>query len=161
MVQPQQLLPVRVYQGDRRIMVADPLPGLEPEDISVTVSGDTITIHGARRGPRQGRQGARDLMAAAWATGPSHRHVSLPQPVHSALTNATYGNGVLVLVRPKRAPGPGVPDGGAAIRLDVVGATRGQRVEHTGHELRQTTTLAHRQHLQEAARQAKPPQHRE
>ena len=83
MAQQQQSVPVRVYQGPGRVMVAAPLPGLEPADISVTVSGDRLTIRGAVRGPHQGE---RDLTAAEWAIGPYHREVRLPHPVQSALT---------------------------------------------------------------------------
>jgi HSP20 family protein len=152
MVQQQQTVRVRVYQGRGRIMVAAPLPGLEPADIAVTVSGDRLTIRGALRGPHQDE---RDLTAAEWASGPYHREVHLPHPVQSALTNATYGNGVLVLVLPKRAPG--TPDTAAEIHLEVTGTTRGQRVGHSGHDLHRTTTQAHRRQMDQATRQARAP----
>jgi HSP20 family protein len=144
-----QTVPVRVYQGNGRIMVAAPLPGMEPADISVTVCGDKLTIHGALRGPRQDQ---RDLMTNEWAIGPYFREVNLRQPVHSALTNATYGNGVLVVVLPKRLPG--TPDTDAEIRLEVIAATRGQRVGHSGHDMHETTTLMHREQQDAAVRQA-------
>lgn len=149
MTQAAQTVPVRVYQGDGRIMVASPLPGMEPADISVMVSGNKLTIHGARRGPHQDE---RDLMTAEWAVGPYFREVSLRHPVHSALTNATYGNGVLVVVLPKRAPG--TPDAGAEIRLDVIDATRGQRVGHSGHDMHETSTLMHRDQMDATIRRA-------
>ena len=91
-------VPVRMYQVDDRIMVAAPMPGLEPENISVTIAGVHLTIRGEERGPGQHE---RDLMLVEWTIGPYYREVLLPQPVNGALTNATYGNGVLVLVMPK------------------------------------------------------------
>jgi HSP20 family molecular chaperone IbpA len=150
--QPQQTVPVRVYQGAGRIMAAAPLPGMEPADSSVTVSGDALTIRGARRGPLQD---ARDLIAAEWAVGPYRREVRLQHPADGARTNATCGNGVLVPVLPERRPG--TPDAGAEIRLESVAATRGQRVGHSGHDLHPTTTLAHRRRMDEARRRAKHP----
>ena len=150
MMQPQQSVPVRVYQSEGRIMVAAALPGMEPVDISVTVSGDALTIRAARRGPHQA---ARDLSAAEWTTGPFRRDVSLQHPVDSARTNATYGNGVLVLVLAKRSPG--TPDAGAEIRMEAVAPARGQWVGHTGHDLHPTTTQAHRQRMSAAPDRAR------
>jgi HSP20 family protein len=132
-------VPVRVYQSSDRLMVAAPLPGLEPADIAVRVAGDTLTIHGDVRGVHQEE---RDLLAAEWSIGPYHRELRLPRPVDGARANATYGNGVLVLVLPKLAA-DGAPVE-AEFRLQVVDAPRGQRVGHQGHDLSPTTTDAHR-----------------
>src|SRR5919106_5259395 len=92
-----QPLPVRVYEGDGRVMVAAPMPGLAPQDISISVAGDHVTIHGALRGPHQDE---RTLSVAEWAVGPYHRDLTLLQPVDGTRANATYGNGVLVLALP-------------------------------------------------------------
>jgi HSP20 family protein len=145
----EQLVPVRMYQGDDRLMVAAPMPGLEPENISVIIRGDTVTIRGEYRGPHQED---RDLLIAEWATGPYYRELQLPQPVDGARTNATYGNGVLVLVMPKLAPGSGGHDG--EFHLQVVTATRGERVGHAGRDLHDTSTEAHLRQLDEHARRA-------
>jgi HSP20 family protein len=142
-------VPVRVYQSSDRLMVAAPLPGLEPEDIAVRVAGDTLTIHGDVRGIRQEE---RDLLAAEWSIGPYHRELQLPQPVDGARANATYGNGVLVLVLPKLAA-DGAPVE-AEFRLQVVDAPRGQRVGHHGHDLSPTTTEAHRRQTEEVVTRA-------
>jgi HSP20 family protein len=132
-------VPVRVYQSSDRLMVAAPLPGLEPEDIAVRLAGDTLEINGDVRGVRQAE---RDLLVAEWSIGPYHRELRLPQPVDGARANATYGNGVLVLVLPKLEAGGAPVD--AEFRLQVVDAPRGQRVGHHGHDLSPTTTDAHR-----------------
>ena len=81
-----QSLPLRVYRTDHRIMVVAPMPGLEPTDISITVTGERVTIQGRERGPHQHD---RDLVLAQWAIGPYEGHVALPEPVEGALTNAT------------------------------------------------------------------------
>lgn len=134
-----QALPVRIYQSAARLMIAAPMPGLEPSDISVTIEPDRVVIHGAQRGPHQHDL---ELLLAEWTFGPYHREVSLAHPVQGALANATYGNGVLVLSLPKMKPGePGVP---AEIRLQPVDATRGERVGHVGRAMRALTTEEHR-----------------
>ena len=93
-----QVLPVRVYQTEARIMLTAPMPGLEPEDIAVRIDGTRVVVHGEERGPHQ-----RDvpLVIAESAIGPYHRELDLSEPVDGSLTNATYGNGVLVLSMPK------------------------------------------------------------
>jgi HSP20 family protein len=142
-------VPVRIYQSGDRLMVAAPLPGLEPADIAVSVAGDTLTIHGDVRGVRQEE---RDLLSAEWSIGPYERELQLPQPVDGARANATYGNGVLVLALPKLTAGSAPVD--AAFRLEVVDAPRGQRVGHHGHDLSPTTTEAHRRQAEAVAARA-------
>jgi HSP20 family protein len=136
-----ETVPVRIYHIDDRIMVAAPLPGLEPADIRVSIAGTCVTIDGKERGPHQHE---RDLLVAEWTIGPYHREVILPQPVDGALANATYGNGVLVLALPKLALGqPTVP---TEFRLQAVGeTTHGEWVGHSGSTIVPTTTEDHQQ----------------
>lgn len=144
MTHPQQqtkTVPVRMYQIDDRIMVAAPLPGLEPADISVTIAGARVTIRGEERGPGQHE---RDLLLAEWTIGPYYREIMLPQPVNGALTNATYGNGVLVIAMPKIAYEQ--PDTAAEFQLQAIGATtHGERIGHSGSMISPTTTQDHQQ----------------
>ena len=69
-----QSIPVRVYDRGQLIVLAAPLPGLEPEDISVTVANNKILISGEERGPRQH---GTDLIMDEWTIGPYHREISL------------------------------------------------------------------------------------
>ena len=135
---PAQPLPLRVYYTSHRIMVAAPMPGLEPSDIAISVTGDHVTIHGRERGPHQHD---RALLLAQWSVGPYDGEVALSEPVDGSLTNATYGNGVLVLAMPKAKDGrPGVA---AEIRLESIDATRGERVGHVSRAVRPATTEEH------------------
>lgn len=45
-----QKIPVRIYNRDQHIILAAPLPGLEAENISVTVAGNKVAIIGEERG---------------------------------------------------------------------------------------------------------------
>jgi HSP20 family protein len=143
----QQSVPVQIHQAEGRLVLAAPMPGLEPEDISVTVAGDRVTIRGEYRGSRQEKG---DLLVSEWTIGPYYRDIVLPQPVDGVLTNASYGNGVLVLSMPKVAQGQRASH--AEFQLEVVEATRGQRVGHTGSDIQPTTTQEHRQKMDQAAR---------
>ena len=137
-----QSIPVRIHQTDDHLVLAAPMAGLNAQDISVAVAGEKVRIRGAYRGPGQA---TRDLVRVEWTVGPYSRDVLLPHPVNGELTNATYGNGVLVLSMPKLEPWQEVT--GAEFCLEVVEATRGQRVGHTGSGIRPTTTREHRQKM--------------
>jgi HSP20 family protein len=124
--QQAQTVPVQVHQAEKRLVLAAPMPGLEPQDILVTISGDHVTIRGDARGSRQDQP---EVLISEWTIGPYERAVVLPQPVDGVLTNATYGNGVLVLSMPTLAPGQ--QEGATEFRLDPITGTRGQRIGHS------------------------------
>ncbi|BCL77692.1 hypothetical protein ccbrp13_01570 [Ktedonobacteria bacterium brp13] len=47
----QQPIPLKVYRADQRLMIAAPMPGLEPENIVVEVTADgNVFLHGELRG---------------------------------------------------------------------------------------------------------------
>jgi HSP20 family protein len=144
--QSQQTVPVQIHQTDALIVLAAPMPGLEPQDISVVIAGDKVTIRGNYRGSRQETE---DLLISEWTIGPYVREIVLPQPVNGPLTNATYGNGILVLAMPKMERGSG--ESYTEFKLEVVEATVGQRIGHTGSELRPTTTEEHRHRMDETS----------
>jgi hypothetical protein len=87
--------------------------------------------------------------------GSYYRELVLPQPVNGMLTNATYGNGVLVLSMPKLVPG--TPGEDMEFRLETIKNTRGQRIGHTGSDRKPTTTQARHQARSQARRQTERP----
>jgi len=133
-----QTIPVRIYNADEHLVLAAPLPGLEPENISVTLAGNKVSIMGEERGPGQHR---RDVIMDEWTIGPYYREVTLPQPVDGKLTNATYGNGVLVLSMPKHEGNQPVSD--ASFRLHPVEATHGERIGHAGTDVHPQAAAQH------------------
>jgi len=137
-----------MHQTPDLLVLAAPMPGLEPEDITVTVSSDHLTISGEYRGSRHNQP---EVLLAEWTVGPYYREVILPQLVDGELANATYGNGVLVLSMPKLAPG--AQGSNTEFRLQALTDTRGQRVGHTGAQIKPTTTQARGQHRTQANRQ--------
>jgi HSP20 family molecular chaperone IbpA len=125
-----QTIPVRIYDRDKHIILAAPLPGLEAENISVVVGGDRVVISGEERGPRQHGP---DVVLAEWSIGPYYREISLHQAVKGPLTNATYGNGVLVLSMPKGDQSEVETE--ANFKLHPISATRGEWIGHIGSEI--------------------------
>jgi len=140
--QQPQTVPLQVHQADGRLVLAAPMPGLEAEDISVIISGNRVILRGEYRGSRQNQP---EILISEWTMGPYYREALLPQPVDGALTNATYGNGVLVLSMPMLQSGE--QGGYTEFQLEADKGARGQRVGYTGSDIQPTTSRKHHQRL--------------
>ena len=96
------LAPVDVYQTDEAIVVQATLPGVKPEDIDISVTGDTLTIRGevkqeAGNGNGNGRQyHVRERRYSRFA-----RSLTLPSMVDAGKAEAEVENGILTLTIPK------------------------------------------------------------
>ena len=137
--QPEQTVPVQLHQAQGLLVLAAPMPGLEPQDISVSIHNDQVTIRGDYRGSRHDQPGT---LPSEWTMGPYYREVSLPQPVSGGLSSATYGNGVLVLAMPTLEPG--VQENVTAFQLEADTGTRGQRVGYQGSVIEPTMPTQNR-----------------
>jgi HSP20 family protein len=133
-----QRIPVRIHRSNDRITLSAPMPGLAPEDIMVTITDNRVRVRGEDHSPGQHDL---DFILNEWTIGPYDREVTLPEPVRGDLANATYGNGVLVLSLPKAQAGQEASE--ASFRLQPVTATHGERVAHSGTEMRPRTTAEH------------------
>ncbi len=131
-----ETIPVKVYRGTNRLVIAAPMAGLEPEDILVEVTADgQLGLHGLVRGELKGEK---EVQLDEWNPGPYHRRLALPTAVDGELANVTYGNGVLVVALPlaqKTRP--------ARLTLDTIGPGRGERVGSHGSPARPTTAAEH------------------
>jgi len=126
MQQAQQRVPVKVYKSDDRLMVAAPMPGLEPQDIRVRLdAAGELVIEGAARGAFKGDK---EVLQDEWNAGPYQRSLTLATPVDAAAANVTYENGVLVVTMP-------VSDSfrAGSLSLERVGPTEGKRYGNAGH----------------------------
>src|SRR5947209_20159241 len=93
-----QQIPVKMYRTSDRLMVAAPMPGMEPEDILVEITGDGhLILHGALRALLKD---VKELLIDEWSVGDYHREMALPDAVDGEHANVTYGNGVLVVALP-------------------------------------------------------------
>lgn len=124
-VEPQSV-PIKMYRSEDRLMVAVPMPGVEPEDIAVEVTPEgRMVLDGALRGTLKG---IKELLVDEWSIGGYHRELSLPLAVNADLANLTYGNGVLVIALPlaeRMHP--------AVLGLSTLEPTRGLRAGNAGH----------------------------
>ncbi|HXG42283.1 MAG TPA: Hsp20/alpha crystallin family protein [Dehalococcoidia bacterium] len=124
-------VPVNLYRSDRRLILAAPLPGVEPEDIEVEVTPHSVTFRTRVRGVRQNNK---EYITREWEIGSHERTVPLPETIDPQRANVSYGNGVLAVVMPQVQTAPG--EGRRLFRLHKVRWARGQFVGHQGQELR-------------------------
>src|SRR5215211_1674311 len=130
--QPQRV-PIKMYSTDDRLMVAAPMPGLQPEDIQVEITGEgRLVLHGQLRGTLKG---VKDLLIAEWSVGDYHREIELPMGVDGQMTNVTYDNGVLVVAMPISEQLRS-----ATLQLETTGRARGQHAGSTGSNIQPTST---------------------
>ncbi len=121
-----QQIPVKVYRTADRLMVAAPMPGLEPEDVLVQVTDDGhLILQGELRGMLKN---VKELLIDEWSVGEYYRDLPLPNAVDGMHANVTYGNGVVVVVLPISNQTTG-----ANLTVETVGPARGQQVGNTGH----------------------------
>jgi HSP20 family protein len=149
-----QHIPVKVYRTPTRLMVAAPMPGIEPEDIVVDITAEGKLIVQSRW--RGELKGMKDELLNEWRPGGYRRELTLPDAVDGELTNVTYGNGVLVIALPvAKQTRP------ARLTLEAMGPTRGERARSAGHPIRPHTikrkwiTLS-AQHVDGSVSQAAP-----
>jgi HSP20 family protein len=123
-----QQIPVKMYRTPDRLMVAAPMPGMEPEDILVEITANGMLIlHGALRGILKD---AKEVLIDEWSVGDYHRELGLPDTVDGEHANVTYGNGVLVVAMPiddEMIPG--------RLTLQTIGPAHGEHVGNIGHGL--------------------------
>lgn len=90
-----------VVETEDAIRCSIELPGMELDDIDVTVENDVLTISGERKHTREEhvKDGGFRLFERRW--GRFERRLSLPQGTDTERVKARYENGVLEVVLPK------------------------------------------------------------
>jgi len=109
--------PVDVYEDESSYFIEASLPGMKPAEISVTATGDTITIHAAteyddkREKPAEEKQAkkAGGYVRRERYTGEVTRIIELPTAFSPDKIKATYKHGVLSLEIPKTGEGKPMP----------------------------------------------------
>lgn len=98
-----------IAQNDREVVVRAEIPGVEPQDLEITITGNRLTIAGEKREVHE--QQDKDFYHAESRYGSFERIVELPEGVDPEQVTAEHANGVLT------------------IRLSKPAATASRRVE--------------------------------
>jgi len=92
-------LAVDVYETDDAVVVKSAIPGVKPEDIDVSITGDTLTIKGETQAEEEVKE--ENYFRRERRYGSFSRSVAIPLPVVAAKAEAEFENGVLTLTLPK------------------------------------------------------------
>ena len=88
-----------VYQTPSEVVVKATLPGLKPEDVSIDVTGETLTIKGETKAEQEIKK--EDYLYQERHYGTFSRSVVLPSGLKPDKAEATMEDGVLNLTIPK------------------------------------------------------------
>lgn len=95
-----------IKETDKEINVSAELPGMDVDDIDITMTGNTLTIKGEKKHKKE-EKGER-FYRSERSYGSFRRSIPLPEEVEEDNIEATYKQGVLNVKMPKR---PGAEKG--------------------------------------------------
>jgi HSP20 family protein len=81
-----------------KLVIRAEVPGVDPKDIDVTVTGDQLTIRGTRE--QSVDEQSRNFIHREFSYGSFERIVRLPGGINAEDVKASYNNGVLELTVP-------------------------------------------------------------
>lgn len=92
-------LAVDVYETEDAVVVKSAIPGVKPEDIDISLTGDTLTIKGETKFEEQVNE--ENYVRREMSYGSFSRSLSVPASVVTDEAEAEFENGVLTLTLPK------------------------------------------------------------
>ncbi len=92
---------IDVTENDKAYKITAELPGMEAEDVDVTVSGDMLTIKGEKRQENEKKDG--DYYLCERSFGSFQRSLALPAGVDRDKISSELSKGVLTVTLPKTA----------------------------------------------------------
>lgn len=90
---------IDVTETDKALTISSELPGLEPNDIDISLDRDVLTIRGEKRAEKE-EKGARHYRLER-SYGSFSRSIRLPSEVEAEKIDATFKRGVLKIKLPK------------------------------------------------------------
>jgi len=92
-------LALDMYETDNEVVVTASLPGVKPEDVDVTITGDTLCIRGEVKS--EAKVEKTSYLRQERRFGAFSRTIALPIPIQSDKAEAKFKDGVLTLSIPK------------------------------------------------------------
>lgn len=89
---------IESYIEDDKLVVRADLPGIDPKNVEITVTGDTLTIKGSREDKREEKE--RNFVFKEVGYGSFERSIKLPDGIKAEDIKASYKDGVLELTAP-------------------------------------------------------------
>ena len=92
-------LAMDVYETKDDVVVKAALPGVKPEEVAVTITGNTLNISGESKAENESKE--KDCVRKELRYGSFSRTVTLPTGLKGDKAEATFENGMLTLRIPK------------------------------------------------------------
>ncbi len=94
-----EITPIDMYQTANEVVLKAALPGAKPEEVDITITGNTLTIQGETKADEKVKQ--EDYYYHEQRYGAFSRSIALPQGLNTEKTEANFEDGVLTLTIPK------------------------------------------------------------
>lgn len=95
----EETLAIDVYEKPDSVVVKTAVPGVKPEDIDITIVGNTLTIAGETKAEEKVEE--ENYIRRERRYGRFSRSISLPSGVQGEKAEATFEGGLLTLTIPK------------------------------------------------------------
>lgn len=92
-------LAVDMYETDDAVVVKSTVPGIKPEDLDISITGDTLTIKGETKAEKEVK--GENYIRRERRYGSFSRSLTIPVLIVSDKAEAEFENGVLTLTLPK------------------------------------------------------------
>ena len=92
-------LALDMYETDDAVVVKSAIPGIDPDDIDISVTGDTLTIKGETKAEEEVEE--ENYIRRERRYGSFARTVTIPTSVLAGKAEAEFENGILTLTLPK------------------------------------------------------------
>jgi HSP20 family protein len=92
--------PLDLYQNNDNVVAVVELPGMQKEEIEISLHDGTLTIGGERRKEITGKNGEKSERSERFV-GKFRRSITLPSRVDANKVSATYRDGILTVTLPK------------------------------------------------------------
>ena len=92
-------VPLDVIQDGDNIVVRASMPGIKPDDISVTIENDVLTVKGKTESEGEVKDGS--YLMRERRSGMFHRALRLPDTIDVDNADTSYENGVVSITFPK------------------------------------------------------------
>jgi HSP20 family protein len=92
-------LPVDMYQTKDEVVVKAALPGVKPEEVDISITGDVVTVKGEHREEQETKE--ENYLCREQRYGTFSRSVAIPVQVKGDKAEATFEDGILTLIIPK------------------------------------------------------------
>lgn len=84
-----------VVDGDKDVTVRAEIPGVDPKDVEVSVSGNVVTISGEKKESHEEK--GKQVYRSECSYGSFRRSVELPEGVDAERVSAEHANGILTV----------------------------------------------------------------